>query len=148
MSRGVLFDVAEAGGRTCTGFGHFSSCGLVCMVVPNGTLSQESTLYAFCALRKCTDGAVSLSAVVLDTQGNIFGTTEVGGTQRWAGSGGGVVFELSGSNYQVVHKFCTQKNCPNGSYPNSIIRDNSGHFFGTTIGGGNSNDGTIFEMFP
>jgi hypothetical protein len=52
-----------------------------------GTLS---TLYAFCSLPKCADGRYPAAGLSMDAAGNLYGTTQVGGSS----DDGGVVFEL------------------------------------------------------
>jgi len=54
----------------------------------NGTTLQS--LYQFCSQADCTDGEYPVAGLVMDSHGNLFGTTTAGGKY-----GGGVVFELS-----------------------------------------------------
>jgi uncharacterized repeat protein (TIGR03803 family) len=54
----------------------------------NGTSLQS--LYSFCAVAGCKDGQLPATAVSVDGQGNVFGTTSAGGAHKNAGS----VFEL------------------------------------------------------
>jgi uncharacterized repeat protein (TIGR03803 family) len=52
-------------------------CGVVFRVRPTGTRSSETVLHAFEG--GATDGLLPLSAVTLDSGGNLYGTTEFGG---------------------------------------------------------------------
>src|SRR5260370_22097110 len=61
----------------------------------------ETVLYSFCAQTGCPDGSNPRADLVMDTAGNLYGTTLYGGT-----SGVGTVFELSPSGTETVrHSF-------------------------------------------
>lgn len=127
-SAGVAFELSSSGGRW-----------------------TESVLYTFCAQSGCADGE-GPNPLVMDTSGNLFGTTYEGGA-----NGSGVLFELArgatGYSYSVLSNFCSQSDCADGSTPfGQLSIDASGDLFGTTsYGGGNDIDyyglggGTIFE---
>jgi uncharacterized repeat protein (TIGR03803 family) len=83
-------------------------------------------------------------SLVMDASGNLYGTTEAGGT-----SGVGTVFELvnsSGSySEKVLYSFTNSGG--DGLYPIAgLIMDASGNLYGTTLEGGTSGDGTVFEL--
>jgi hypothetical protein len=68
----------------------FDGCGVVYKLSPNsdGTWS-ESILHAF---QNSTDGGLpELDGLLVDSAGNVYGTTFVGGS----GVGGGTVFEVT-----------------------------------------------------
>ena len=51
--------------------------------------------------------------------------------------------------YTVLHTFCSEANCADGSNPlAALVRDSSGNLFGTTRNGGAAQDGVIFELSP
>lgn len=79
---GNLFGVTESGGNEYGG-------GLVFELN-----AKYSVLYAFCTTARCKDGEYPVGPMVLDTSGNLFGTTAGGGTGQ-KGFGGGVAFELT-----------------------------------------------------
>jgi uncharacterized repeat protein (TIGR03803 family) len=89
------------------------------------------------------DGAIPLSSVVLDKSGNLYGTTQRGGTDC------GVVFELSqtaGSWHEtVLHSFSQSDGC---SPEAGLVFDPAGNLYGTTGGGGADGDGLVFELSP
>lgn len=92
------------------------------------------------------DGGAPFSGVVLDGHGNLFGTTCRGGP-----TGVGTVFELKRPAKQgghwteaVLSGFAAGGNCP--SY--GLIFDKAGDLFGTTVYGGVSDLGTVFELRP
>src|SRR5262245_20681754 len=64
-------------------------------------------LQFFCSLPSCADGAGPFGSVILDTDGNLYGTTRTGG----ANNVGGVVFSLTPTGTcTVLYSFCNTKN--------------------------------------
>ncbi len=84
-----------------------------------------------------------LGDLIWDQQGNIYGTTNLGGT-----SGTGTVYELTPSGNGYTESFLYSfLDIPDGEYPqNSLVFDNNGNLFGTTFRGGANDAGTIFEL--
>jgi uncharacterized repeat protein (TIGR03803 family) len=104
----------------------------------------DLTLYSFTG---GSDGGDPLSNLVMDAAGNLYGTTFVGGAY-----GAGEVFELShnpGANWTetVLYSFTGGLDGANPYY-SGVIFDASGNLYGTTVGGGTSNLGTVFELTP
>jgi uncharacterized repeat protein (TIGR03803 family) len=93
------------------------------------------------------DGLSPHAGVVLDTHGNVYGTTYSGGTYGY-----GTVFELSpgqGGSWTetILHSFI--HNGTDGLQPQAgLIVDDSGNLYGTTTGGGTYEWGTVFEVSP
>ena len=87
-----------------------------------------------------TNGATPLSGLVLDSQGNLYGTTSQGGA-----SNDGTVFEIvKGSN--TITTLATFDGT-NGAKPFAgLVLDGQGNLYGTTSQGGASNDGTVFKL--
>jgi uncharacterized repeat protein (TIGR03803 family) len=111
---------------------------------------NETLLYSFSG---SSDGAQPSSALLLDPQGNLYGTTQNGGNGECGGTGCGVVFELSpqsggGWSETVLYAFCSVSNCVDGERPLSgpLVRDASGNLFGTTYFGGTSGEGVVFKL--
>ena len=79
--------------------------------------------------------------VTLDSAGNLYGTTSGGG-----GSSEGTLFEIvKGSN--AVTTLATFDFSTNGSEPaGNVALDSAGNLYGTTVYGGPSDDGTVFEF--
>ena len=77
--------------------------------------------------------------VALDSSGNLFGTTSVGGAYSY-----GTVFEvaLGSDTITTLASF----NQTNGDNPNGVTIDSHGDLFGTTQYGGSSSVGNIFEL--
>jgi hypothetical protein len=147
---GNLFGTTSVGGGNCSLNGTVG-CGVVFKLVPNGELSQETVLYAFCSRSNCADGDQPYAQPIVDANGNLFGTTEFGGGNNIdaEGFGGGVVYELAGSTYKVLHRFCTLANCADGEYPQSpLVMQPSGDVLGITYRGGATDDGAVFRARP
>ena len=89
------------------------------------------------------DGYNPSASLILDASGNLYGTTQVGGT----GAGGGTVFELSptatGWTEAVLYSFQAGND---GAYPNStLVMDPTGNLYGTTEFGGSGSSGGCVE---
>ncbi len=102
---------------------------------------METVLHAFEG--SPNDGADPGNGDVLfDQAGNIYGTAITGGADDF-----GAVYELtpSGSGWQesVLHSFSFS----DGAFPFAgVISDNAGNLYGTTLAGGSSTYGTVFEL--
>jgi len=155
-SAGNLYGTTEYGGtHSITYAGVTSPAGTVFELSPaTGGGWTKKTLYNFGATS--TDAAHPLAGLVLDSKGNLYGTTYQGGT--W---GLGTVFELSpatGGTWteKVLHNF--GGTLTDGEVPESnLILDSAGNLYGTTeaggaydttYGGASNGFGTVFEMSP
>ena len=138
-------------GKNCNNHG----CGIVFQLTPNanGTWT-ETVLHNFQYGR--VDGGYPVGGVTLDSAGNLYGTTQLGGSHL-----DGIVFELSLVNgawtENILHNFCSQPNCVDGEIPSApLIFDASGNLYGTTqtggvlvgTGCGGLPCGTVFELSP
>jgi uncharacterized repeat protein (TIGR03803 family) len=151
---GSLYGVTLEGGNGAACGGN-RGCGTVYRIVPNGQSSQETVLHAFCNRSNCPDGDGPAGIPVLDTSGNLFGTATQGGDGQIFPGGGGTLFEISGSKFQVLRKFCTVGLCTDGAVPYAgVTLDGAGHLFGTAAAGGANCDdvggscGIVYEFVP
>jgi len=112
---------------------------------------SRKTLYTF---RGNPDGATPESDLVMDAQGNLYGTTFLGGAGPCDG-GWGTVFQLSpdasgGYTERVIHSF--QGSLFDGQMPDApLIFDAEGNLYGTTLSGGQkvtAAAGTVFKLTP
>jgi uncharacterized repeat protein (TIGR03803 family) len=125
------------------------TCGAVFeLSPPSGGAGQwtETVVYSFCSKAGCMDGANPFSGVILDSAGNLYGTTSGGGN-----NGSGTVFELSQSSdgwtEDVLYRFGNGKD--DGSNPEgALVFDSIGNLYGSTAQGGESGAGTVFELSP
>ena len=114
--------------------------GTVFKITPSGALT---TLYSFCAQTNCTDGQAPSAGLVQATDGNFYGTTEVGGA-----NGQGTVFKITpGGVLTTLYSFCAQSSCAEGGRPTeTLIQASDGNLYGTTPGFGANNGGTVFKI--
>jgi uncharacterized repeat protein (TIGR03803 family) len=138
-SAGNLYGVTESGGA--------HNMGTVFELSPkSGGGWTEAVLYSFGSQNG--DGSQPSSGLVMDSKGNLYGTTEFG-----TANDTGTVFELSpasggGWTETVLHTFGPNGK-GDGNYPASdLALDAEGNLFGTTFGGGATGQGTLYEMSP
>lgn len=170
--------------------------GTIFKITPGGV---ETVVYSF----DFTRGYNPQTAMTLGIDGNLYGTTLLGGIGGCGGChGGGVAFKMTpagvftklhdfctetcpegdpgpgdtlaqgndGNFYMVItgrsgyydgyfikmtpkgvvtvlYKFCSLTNCDDGAFPSGpVVQAADGNFYGTTIGGGTYNDGTVFKI--
>jgi len=125
-SKGDLYGTTSSGGA--------SGAGVVFKVDKSG---HETVLYSFTGE---ADGGQPFGDVALDSAGNFYGTTNIGGK-----SDSGVVFKVDTSGHETV--LYTFSGGADGANPNGVIRDLQGNFYGTTSsGGGASGAGVVFKI--
>jgi uncharacterized repeat protein (TIGR03803 family) len=121
------------------------------LAAPRPALAQtETVLHNFCASTNCADGANPGGGMVMDSSGNLYGTTYDGGLSP---SEDGVVFKLSlTESYSTLYIFGAVAD--DGADPEGqLALDNQGNLYGTTVNGGSNNtslggDGTVFKLSP
>jgi hypothetical protein len=145
-SSGALYGLTNQGGHEPCSLTQYG-CGVAFSLTSNGNAWHETILHAFCGPKKssCGDGAAPESTPILDAGGNAFGTANQGG-----GSGSnGTLFELSGSKFQVLHRFCARTGCTDGAYPSgNLVPGAGGAIFGTALSDGANGGGVIYEYVP
>ena len=148
-TEGNLYGTTPFGGANvsyCAG----QTCGTVFKLTPQG---QYSVLYTFCSQTNCADGANPYATLIMDSEGNFYGTTFHGGVVQANcsyGCGYGTVFKLTPQGQEtVLYSFCSQTNCADGAEPEAgLIMDKEGNLYGTTTYGGANGYGTVFELTP
>jgi hypothetical protein len=159
--KGNLYGATTDGGSSCPSPG----CGTVFQLTAPATKGgawTETILYGFSG----NDGSQPAGSVIVDTKGNLYGTTAYGGsgTCILLGSnvGCGVVYELSPParqggkwTYTAVYNF---KGGKDGQYPSGdLVFDRAGNLYGTTVYGGGygtcnapyfQHCGTVFKLSP
>jgi uncharacterized repeat protein (TIGR03803 family) len=97
----------------------------------------ETILYSF---TDGADGALPRGGLVLDTAGNLYGTTSAGGT-----GGYGVVFKMDAAgNEAVLYSFTG--GADGGEPDGRLFIDGAGNIYGTTLSGGTSGNGVVFKL--
>jgi uncharacterized repeat protein (TIGR03803 family) len=86
------------------------------------------------------DGTNPFAGVIIDGSDNLYGTTVEGGA-----SGDGTVFELTKGSSTITTLASFTGTNGEGPY-GGVIMDSRGNLYGTTVGGGASGDGTVFEL--
>jgi uncharacterized repeat protein (TIGR03803 family) len=136
--------VADANGDLfgATYYGGTSGNGAVFEIVKtaSGYASTPTVLVNFTG----TNGANPQGALIVDANGNLFGTTYLGGT-----FGDGTVFEIAKTSggYASTPTTLVNFNGTNGSEPTgTLIEDGNGNLFDTTFIGGAFGGGTVFEI--
>jgi uncharacterized repeat protein (TIGR03803 family) len=119
-----------------------SGVGSLFKLVPTQGYWTYSLIHSFTG---ATDGGYPSGALAVDSSGNVYGTTFVGGLY-----GNGTVFEFTpGASGKwtetVLYNF---RGTADGSYPDGVIRDSAGNLYGTTNNGGAGFDGIVFEITP
>ncbi len=146
---GLIFDAAGNLYGT-TGYGGTYGGGTVFELTPTaGGGWMEHVLYNF---GNGTDGIYPYASLIFDTAGNLYGTTQQGGTYSV-----GTVFALTptaggGWTEKVLYSFCSQPDCTDGADPSAgLIFDVAGSLYSTTYYGGSYGPyggGTVFELTP
>ena len=122
-----------------TYYGGASGNGTVFKLDANG---KETLLHSFTGYP--TDGGYPEAGLVMDTEGNLYGTTSSGGTSDY-----GTVFKLdttSGTEI-VLYSFTGGAD---GGIPafGTLLMDAKGNLYGTAELGGASNSGVVFKLIP
>jgi uncharacterized repeat protein (TIGR03803 family) len=101
---------------------------------------NETTLAGF----NGTDGAYPRAGLIADARGALYGTSVYGGTL-----GDGTVFKVykSGGAWMVQTIWSFGSYYGDGELPQSdLVMDSTGAIYGTTAGGGNNDEGSVFEL--
>jgi uncharacterized repeat protein (TIGR03803 family) len=119
-----------------TYFGGAYGYGTVFKITSRGVLT---TLYSFCSLNDCPDGAGPAAGLTQATDGDLYGTTAYGGAD-----GGGTVFKITPSGtLTTLYAFCVAQydaGCTDGGSPLApLIQGSDGNLYGTT-------GGTAFQL--
>ena len=143
----VVDNVGNYYGETSNGGS--SNAGTVFRLSPGGT---ETPLYAFTG---GSDGSQPANSLVIDSEGNLYGTAGGGynGGDCAPYLGCGVVFAVAPSGDENV--LYTFQGISDGLGPDNVIRDNSGNLYGVTVAGGivcnqyaTGGCGTVYELAP
>jgi uncharacterized repeat protein (TIGR03803 family) len=121
-------------GTTYNG-GDFGS-GTVFAISPTG---HFKTLYKFCQLANCVDGANPYSGLTQGPDGNLYGTTNAGGA-----NGDGAIYRITpGGHFTLLHSF----DATDTGFPvTAPVLANDGNLYGSTWAGGSEGAGSIYEI--
>lgn len=131
-AEGNLYGTTLQGGK----YGTF--CGTVFRISSTG---QETILYSFGSY--AGDGYQPYAGVIMDKNGNLYGTTLQGGAYQ-----NGTVFELTPAGVEtVLYSFTGGTKDGGNPYP-GLVMDEKGNLYGATSFGPGANSGTAFELSP
>jgi uncharacterized repeat protein (TIGR03803 family) len=113
---------------------------------PDGTWGTLTVLHEFTG---GADGAFPYAGLVFDAVGNLYGTTGSGGSTACM-DGCGVVFKLAPRpegtwTESVLYTFTGGAD---GDGPLAGLIFDAGDLYGTTVGGGASDEGVVFKLAP
>jgi uncharacterized repeat protein (TIGR03803 family) len=134
-SRGNLYGTTDQGGPGAADGTIFEIAKTA-----HGYASTPTILFTF----DTTDGSFPDGSLTIDANGDLFGTTSGGGANNE-----GTAFELkkTATGYSSTVTTLVTFGNDNGKDPQgSLLADANGNLFGTTLYGGGSDDGTIFEI--
>ncbi len=126
---------------------------LLVLALTTGAATQAQTLTVLYNFKGTGDGVAPFAGLVMDTAGNLYGTTD----DTYSGAdcnsspvyGCGIVFKLDLSGHEtILHNFSEGAD---GSHPQAaVIRDAAGNLYGTTVFGGSGTCpggcGTLFKL--
>lgn len=139
-----------ASGRRHTSMSKPGGVWLVALSLSFALLPQPARSQTFTVLYHFTngaDGGYPSSDLIVDAQGNVYGTTSAGGSANM-----GTVFMVSATGKEtVLHSFT---GAPDGGSPTAgLLADRNGNLYGTTYRGGDINCapqyggcGTVFKI--
>ena len=125
---GKLYGMTSAGGSNSGGV-------LLEYDTVSGTVTKKVDF-------KGSNGFAPDGSLVLFHSGKLYGQTFTGGT-----NGDGVIFEFD-VNTGTYTKKADLLRSSNGTGPNSMSEAPNGKLYGTTVSGGSTDDGVIFEFDP
>jgi uncharacterized repeat protein (TIGR03803 family) len=140
-TNGDLYGTTAHGGANCSP----SGCGTVFKITPGGAFT---TLYSFCSQAGCPDGNTPFAPLIEAANGNLYGTTNSGGSAI----GGGTIFKITpAGTLTTIYRFCAESGCPGGGNPfDGLVQATNGVFYGTTRDGGTGSCtggcGTVFSL--
>ena len=145
---GAFYGATAYGGSTAFGA---QGGGVVFKLKPAGSGYSESVIHQFQGGSN-NDGAVSVAGLMIDGAGNLYGTTEYGGSLAAgdSGQGGGAAFELTpspaGYSENILYEFQGPAN-GDGYFPQcALIPDRNGNLYGTASFGGSGSNGILLKL--
>jgi uncharacterized repeat protein (TIGR03803 family) len=132
---------ASGGGNQNCGSGGTPGCGTIFRITPDGTVT---TIYSFCSAANCPDGRTPWAGLVPASDGNLYGSTYLGGGGSHCANGCGSIFRttLSGALTTLYDFDLTDGAAPYATLVQGIDRS----LYGTASYGGVHNQGTLFEL--
>jgi len=104
------------------------SLALLMLLPLNAAHARFKVLHAFAS---GSDGDQPIAGLLIDSSGNLYGTTQDGGEP----AGYGTVFKITPDGTEtVLHSFCQPPRCLDGALPSGgLIEDGTGNLYGTAF---------------
>ena len=141
----IFYGMAQSGGA--------NGNGTIFKITASGEFTVLHTFSALDANGNNYDGAAPKRAIVIGSDGYLYGTTRLGGentcTPNPVGCGVAWSMDTSGNHFTVVHQFA-----PSEGHAASLIQASDGLFYGCAVWPGTSMSGTplpsgtLFRMAP
>ncbi len=137
-----LVEASNGGLYGTTYLGGANSAGTIFRITTGG---KFASLYSFCSLSACADGEFPAAGLVQASNGELYGTTYLGGSFSE-----GTVFQVTTTGVlTTVYNFCQESGCTDGAEPETgLVQGTDGNLYGTTSSGGatTSTEGTIYKV--
>jgi uncharacterized repeat protein (TIGR03803 family) len=133
-ANGYLYGTTQQGGV----YNGYYNSGIIFRISLSGTYEIVHIFSGCCGTG---DGESPSAGLTLGSDGNLYGTTQWGGT-----SGNGTVFKMTpDGTVTILHSFLSDD--PNGTEPlGALIEASDGNLYGTCYSGGASERGTVFRI--
>lgn len=134
-ARGDLVVASDGNFYIATYAGGEKGAGAVARITPEGTLT---TVHSFAS---GSEGVQSYARLVQASDGNLYGTTFLGGDKA-----AGTVFRVSlAGDYATLYTFQNGKRAARQPYT-GLVQAGDGNLYGTTLQGGADDRGTVFRI--
>jgi len=146
-NEGALYGASNFGGASPTGCYAGVGCGALFRLASPASPGGAWIITVLHDFTGGSDGANPSASPVIGPKGELYGTTWFGGTSDL-----GTVYEMTPSpggawTETVLHTFTGQPG--DGAYPwASLVIGKNEELYGTTVDGGTSNIGAVFELTP
>jgi uncharacterized repeat protein (TIGR03803 family) len=143
-SAGNLYGTTGAGGiGTCGEPGQ--GCGTVYELSPSAGSWTKTILHNFTG---GADGSNPGTPVLVDSAGNVYGTTLSPGPPGMGLITGGTIFKLTPSSGTWTESVLDLNGTDGKESESALVADSAGNFYGTTTYGGTNDLGAVFEVSP
>jgi uncharacterized repeat protein (TIGR03803 family) len=151
---GNLYGTAFVGGYKGGNCSGTNGCGTVYKLTHKGSGWIFNLLYTFTG---GSDGTIPGARVIFGPNGTLFSTTARGGSGVCSNHGCGTVFNLRPPATACKSALCPWSETvlysfagpPDGATPDGEVAfDQGGNMYGTSVNGGSSGDGTVWELTP
>lgn len=134
---GNLYGTTIQGGIDCS-FDGLAGCGEVFKISTGGSVTP---LYTFCSVGGCLDGNFPEGSLALNTNGNLYGMTDLGGS-----AGIGTVFKITPAGVLTTLDNLSSPVSTGAEPLTTLIRAINGNFYGITNSGGATGEGAIIRV--